>query len=113
MLSQENNEILTRVGPGTPMGNLLRRFWIPALLEQEIVERDGAPVKLRLLGEIWSPSAARREKSESLTPIARIVARPCAWAATKRMACVASIMDESTTSKAIASICQPLATRTR
>jgi phthalate 4,5-dioxygenase len=51
MLSQENNEILTRVGPGTPMGNLLRRFWIPALLEQEIVERDGAPVKLRLLGE--------------------------------------------------------------
>jgi phthalate 4,5-dioxygenase len=41
MLSQENNEILTRVGPGTPMGNLLRRFWIPALLEQEIVERDG------------------------------------------------------------------------
>jgi phthalate 4,5-dioxygenase oxygenase subunit len=51
MLSQENNEILTRVGPGTPMGNLLRRFWIPGLLEQEIVERDGAPVKLRLLGE--------------------------------------------------------------
>jgi phenylpropionate dioxygenase-like ring-hydroxylating dioxygenase large terminal subunit len=51
MLSQENNEILTRVGPGTPIGNLLRRFWIPGLLEQEIVEPDGAPVKLRLLEE--------------------------------------------------------------
>jgi hypothetical protein len=81
MLSQESNEILTRVGPGTPMGNLLRRFWIPGLLEQEIVERDGAPVKLRT----WSPSEARREKSESSTPIARIVAGPCAWAATGRL----------------------------
>ncbi|MEA3025461.1 MAG: phthalate 4,5-dioxygenase [Alphaproteobacteria bacterium] len=51
MLSQQNNDMLTRVGPGTPMGNLLRCFWIPALLEEEIVEPDGAPVKLRLLGE--------------------------------------------------------------
>jgi phenylpropionate dioxygenase-like ring-hydroxylating dioxygenase large terminal subunit len=51
MLSQESNEILTRVWPGTPMGNLLRRFWIPGLLEQEIAEPDGAPVKLRLLRE--------------------------------------------------------------
>lgn len=51
MLSKQDNEILTRVGPGTPMGNLLRRFWIPALLEEEIMEPDGAPVKLRLLGE--------------------------------------------------------------
>ena len=51
MLSQEDNDLLTRVGPGTPMGNLLRRFWIPALLEEEIVEPDGAPVKLQLLGE--------------------------------------------------------------
>lgn len=51
MLSQQNNEMLTRVGPNTPMGNLLRRFWIPALLEEELVERDGAPVKVRLLGE--------------------------------------------------------------
>src|SRR5262245_28588995 len=51
MLSQQDNDMLTRVGPGTAMGNLLRRFWTPALLEEEIVERDGAPVKLRLLGE--------------------------------------------------------------
>jgi phthalate 4,5-dioxygenase oxygenase subunit len=51
MLSREDNEILTRVGPGTPMGELMRRFWMPALLEDEIAEPDGAPVKLRLLGE--------------------------------------------------------------
>jgi hypothetical protein len=51
MLLQLNNEILTLVGPGSPMGNLLRRFCIPALLEEEIVEPDGTPVKIRLLGE--------------------------------------------------------------
>jgi phthalate 4,5-dioxygenase oxygenase subunit len=50
MLSPEDNETLTRVGPGTPMGNLLRRFWVPALLEEEVAA-DGAPSKLRLLGE--------------------------------------------------------------
>jgi phthalate 4,5-dioxygenase len=32
VLSAEDNEILTRVGPGTPMGELLRRYWIPACL---------------------------------------------------------------------------------
>ena len=51
MLSAEDNETLTRVGPGTPMGMLLRRFWIPALLASEVSERDGKPVRVRLLGE--------------------------------------------------------------
>jgi phthalate 4,5-dioxygenase len=51
MLSKENNDLLTQVGPGTPMGNLLRRFWMPALLENEIPVPDCDPVRLRLLGE--------------------------------------------------------------
>ena len=51
MLSREDNEILTRVGPGTMMGNLLRRYWIPACLSSEIAEPDGPPVRVRLLGE--------------------------------------------------------------
>lgn len=51
MLSPEDNALLTQVGPGTAMGALLRRFWLPALLESEIDEPDGAPVRLRLLGE--------------------------------------------------------------
>jgi len=51
MLSQEDNERLTRVGPGTPMGNLFRRYWIPAALSEELPEPDGAPVRVRLLGE--------------------------------------------------------------
>jgi phthalate 4,5-dioxygenase len=51
MLSKEDNEILTRVGPGTLMGNLLRRYWTPALLSSEIPEPDSPPVRVRLLGE--------------------------------------------------------------
>lgn len=51
MLGREDNEMLTRVGPGTPMGSLLRRFWIPALLASEIPEPDSPPVRVRLLGE--------------------------------------------------------------
>jgi phthalate 4,5-dioxygenase oxygenase subunit len=51
VLSAEDNEILTRVGPGTPMGNLLRRYWIPACLSSEISEPDGPPVRVRLLCE--------------------------------------------------------------
>ncbi|MBV9172140.1 MAG: Rieske 2Fe-2S domain-containing protein [Chloroflexi bacterium] len=51
MLSAKENELLTRVGPGTPMGNLLRRFWLPALLSDELPEADGDPIRTRTLGE--------------------------------------------------------------
>jgi nitrite reductase/ring-hydroxylating ferredoxin subunit len=51
MLSREDNDLLTRIGPGTPMGELLRRFWLPALLASELPEPDGPPVRLPLLGE--------------------------------------------------------------
>jgi phthalate 4,5-dioxygenase len=51
MLSREENETLTRVGPGTPMGELLRRYWIPAGFSSAIPEPDGPPVRVRLLCE--------------------------------------------------------------
>src|SRR4030088_1515354 len=51
MLSKHDNELITRVGPGTPMGNLMRRYWLPALLSEELPEPDCAPLRLRLLGE--------------------------------------------------------------
>ena len=51
MLKAEDNEILTRVGPGTLMGELLRRYWTPACLTAEIPEPGGAPARVRLLGE--------------------------------------------------------------
>ncbi|WP_214403703.1 Rieske 2Fe-2S domain-containing protein [Pseudonocardia lacus] len=51
MLSAQDNELLTRVGPGTPMGELLRRYWTPALLVGELPTPGGDPVRVRLFGE--------------------------------------------------------------
>ena len=51
MLTQEINELLCRVGPGTMMGNYLRRFWFPALMSEELPEPDCPPIRVRLLGE--------------------------------------------------------------
>jgi phthalate 4,5-dioxygenase len=51
MLSREDNELLTRTGPGTPMGTTMRRYWIPAVLARELPEPDCPPVRVRLLGE--------------------------------------------------------------
>ncbi len=36
MLSQADNELLIRTGPGTPMGDLYRRFWAPVMLAHEL-----------------------------------------------------------------------------
>jgi len=51
MLSREENELLTRIGPGTPMGELLRRYWIPAAFSHHIAEPDCPPVRVKLMGE--------------------------------------------------------------
>jgi phthalate 4,5-dioxygenase len=45
-----NSEMMTRVGPGTVMGDLMRRYWLPALAAGEL-KADGEPVRLLLLGE--------------------------------------------------------------
>ena len=62
MLSHEENECLTRVGPGAPMGALMRRYWIPAAFSHQIVEPDCPPIRVRLLGEnlvLFRDSAGR------------------------------------------------------
>jgi phthalate 4,5-dioxygenase oxygenase subunit len=51
MLSHADNEVLTRTNPGTPMGDVMRRYWVPALLSAEIPEPDCPPVRVKLLGE--------------------------------------------------------------
>ncbi|MEA3117978.1 MAG: phthalate 4,5-dioxygenase, partial [Paraburkholderia sp.] len=51
MLKKQDNDLLTQTGPGTPMGELFRRFWLPALLSEEVAEAGGAPVRLQLLSE--------------------------------------------------------------
>ncbi len=51
MLNKEDNQTLTRVGPGTVMGDFLRQYWQPILLTDELPEPDCAPLRVRLLGE--------------------------------------------------------------
>ena len=51
MMTAEENDLLCRVEGDAPMGQLMRRHWIPVCLSEEVVEPDGAPVRARLLGE--------------------------------------------------------------
>jgi len=51
MLAREENKLVTRVGPGTLMGEVMRRYWVPALLSGELPEADCPPVRVKLLGE--------------------------------------------------------------
>jgi len=51
MLKAEVNELLTRTGPGTAMGELFRRYWLPAALAEELPEPGGPPVRVKILGE--------------------------------------------------------------
>jgi len=59
MLSREESELICRTGPGTPMGDLLRRFWMPAALSEEL-EADGEPLRLMIMSE---PLVAFRDTS--------------------------------------------------
>jgi len=51
VLKPEINELLTRAGPGTPMGQLFRQYWVPALLADELPDNDCPPVRVKLLSE--------------------------------------------------------------
>jgi phthalate 4,5-dioxygenase len=51
MLTTEENDLLCRVEGKAAMGRLMRQHWLPACMSEEVVERDGTPVRSRLLGE--------------------------------------------------------------
>ncbi|MDE3074184.1 MAG: Rieske 2Fe-2S domain-containing protein [Chloroflexota bacterium] len=51
MLSADDNELISRVGPGTVMGGFMRQYWIPAMLSSELPSPDCDPVRVLLLGE--------------------------------------------------------------
>jgi phthalate 4,5-dioxygenase oxygenase subunit len=50
MLSHEENELLCRVEGETPAAQTMRRYWLPAVLTEEVAEPDGTPVRVRLVG---------------------------------------------------------------
>src|ERR1700738_4815755 len=58
MLTAAENELLTRVGPGTPMGALLSRYWYPVLKSEEL-EAGGAPRRVRLFGQNYAAFRAQ------------------------------------------------------
>ena len=51
MMSAEENDLLCRVEGDAPMGRMMRRYWLPACLSEEVEEPDGTPLRVRLLGE--------------------------------------------------------------
>ena len=51
MLSQQDNELVTNINPGTPMGELFRRFWLPVALSEELPGADCVPIRVKVLGE--------------------------------------------------------------
>jgi phthalate 4,5-dioxygenase oxygenase subunit len=51
MLSKEDNELLTRVEGDAPMGQAMRRYWVPALLSEDVEKPGGRPIRVRLFGE--------------------------------------------------------------
>src|SRR5688572_7632274 len=51
MLTPADAELLTRVGPGTVMGDFFRQYWVPVAMSSELPESDCPPLRVRLLGE--------------------------------------------------------------
>ncbi len=51
MLTADENDLLTETGPEAPMGQYFRRFWQPAMLSEELPERDGSPIRVTILDE--------------------------------------------------------------
>jgi phthalate 4,5-dioxygenase len=50
MITEQENNLLTQIGPRTPCGELMRRYWQPVALSEEL-PRDSAPLKVRIFGE--------------------------------------------------------------
>ena len=51
MLTAEENALLCRVEGDAAMGRMMRRHWVPAILSEQVAERDGTPIRVRLFGE--------------------------------------------------------------
>ena len=105
MLSMDSNDILTRVGPGTPMGELMREYWIPACLPTELAADGDADAAAAAGREADRLPRQLRAASASWIIAARIAAPRCSSAATRKTASAASTTAGSSTSPATASTC--------
>jgi len=103
MTTREHNDFLTRTGPSTAMGNLFRRYWIPALLAAEVPVPDCPPVRVKLLSERL---LAFRDSHGRVGVIDEFCAHR-GLAATKKTGCAARITAGNMTSPANASRSRP------
>jgi len=90
-MNKEMAETLVRTGPGTPMGNLTRRYWVPVLLSSEVAEPDGPPVRAQILGEKLIAFRNSRARSAWSMNSARAAARRSTSAATRKTVFAAPI----------------------
>ena len=97
MLSMVENQLLTQTGPGTPMGELFRRFWLPALIPNELPEPDCPPVRLRIMHEDLVAFRDTEGKVGILDALCPHKLAPSSLAATRRAGCAASTTAGSTT----------------
>ena len=107
MLTVEENERMTRVGTGTPMGKYLRRFWWPAL---PVDANCRSATARRCACGCWARTSSRSATPTGASawsmPIARTAARRCSSAATRKTACAASTTAGSSIVTATASTCR-------
>src|SRR6516225_64055 len=95
MLSREENELLTQVGRGTSMGELLRRYWYPVAACSEL--SSGRPKRCGYLAKTWFSIGINRGDRGSSARNARTGACRWFWEYRKRTVCAVPIMAGSTT----------------
>ena len=105
MLSREENELICRTSPGTPMGELFRRFWLPVALAEELPGPDCDPVRVQVLGEhlvLFRDTQGRPGLVDAYCPHR---GAPCSLAAMKNVDCGVCTTAGSSMWTATASIC--------
>ena len=96
VFSKEENDTLTKVGPGSLLGNLFRQYWIPVLPTSFLEDNDGNPRRVRLLGE---DLVLFRSGAGELGLIGAFCSHrlaPLFWAGSKKMVFAAPITAGST-----------------
>ena len=92
MVTREDNDLLTRVEGDWPMGQIMRRHWLPACLSEEVAEPDGPPVRTRMLGEdlvVFRDTQGTARRFSASTACTAAPRSPSA--ATRNAGCAASI----------------------
>ena len=85
MLSREENELLCRIGPGTPMGALFRRYWLPIMHASEL-SADGDPCAFGCSAKTSSRCVTPRVGSASWNRSVRTASPRSTWVATRNQA---------------------------